>query len=90
MKLTINDLTKTELLELIHHKCLDHYFNANDIKWIRAQSMVDKARKVMDDAVEKMNKLRGIENLDRYLEESKRWDQGKELWEEAQRFMDGG
>ncbi len=83
------NLTKEELLKLIQSYCLDHYFTESDIKWIRYESMVEKARNIMDDASKNMEKYHSVANLDSYLKESDKFTQGMKLWDEAQIFLNG-
>lgn len=83
----VSDLTKEELLRLIRSKGLDHCFDETDIRWVRYESMVAKARKIEDDATEKMKEFGRNGNLKRYLEESDKFSLGMRMWDQAQEFL---
>lgn len=94
-KIALNDLTKAELIRLLglHAPCL----RDRDIVRARHDTMIQKGKSMMDEAVEKMKELseckpkpgsESIKNITDFLGWSKVFDRGMEIQAEANRLWD--
>lgn len=86
--MTINDLTKEELLELIVMRGFNHSINEHDIKRVRYDTMVHKAKKMSDEACTEMKANRGFENWPTYKKAADKFDKAMELYSESSKLME--
>jgi len=86
-KLTINDLTKEELLELIIYRGLNHSINIRDIERVRWNTMIRKAKKMAEEACAEMEAHTGPENWPTYKKAADKFDRAMELYAESDKFI---
>ena len=84
--MTINDLTKEELLELIACRGWNLSIKDNDIERVRRNSMTRKAKKMVDEACVEMKANVGPQNWPAYKNASAKFDRGMRLYDEASIF----
>lgn len=89
-EITINDLTKQELLDLIIDRHLNHSINTRDIERVRWNTMVRKAKAMMDEARAEIEANTGkLDYLARtnYMLAHKKFNKAMELYAEADKFI---
>ena len=84
MTVSIDDLTKDELLRLIKTRFLA--FHVRDIQRIRWDSLTSKAKSLMDEACIEIKKYKGIENYEKWKEANKKFDRAMKLYDDAEKF----
>ncbi len=90
MPLTLEDLTKEELLTLCHRWCLS--ISERDIRMVRHESLVRQARDLADQSQKEMKEATGdpsIEARGRFLKASEKFDKAMKLYDEADRILKG-
>lgn len=86
--MTINDLTKEELLELLVRRGLNRLISAYDIKTTRWNTMKRRVKIMMEEAIEEMNLHRGPENWPAYKKGADKFNRAMALYAESDKFIE--
>lgn len=88
--MTINDLTREELLELIVKRGLNRLITTRDVETTRWNTMTREAKKMMDEAVAEMEASKGKPDYSarrNFILAQKKFSRAMKLYEEADKFM---
>ena len=86
-KMTINDLTKKELLELIVMRGLNYSISTHDIETVRWNTMIRNAKKMMDEACAEMEVHKGPQNYPAYKQAMDKFDRAMKLYDKSDKFL---
>jgi len=89
-ELTIEDLTKEEILVLFRNHLF--YISPSDIRRVRCDSLVKKAKEIADEAQLKMKKYAGQPGTEArvgFLRASAKFDEAMKLYDEADKMRKG-
>lgn len=86
--MTLNDLTKEELLELLVNQGLNRLISVDFIKGIRWKTIIRKAKEMSEAAIEEMEKHKGPQNFPAYKKAHDKFDRAMKLYEEADKLIE--
>ena len=85
--MTLNNLTKQELLELIIYRGLNHSISIHDIKRVRYNTMAWNAKKMADEACTEMAANKGPEYYRAWKAAGDKFDKAMKLYDESTKFI---
>lgn len=90
MNLALGDMTKDELIKVIKQS-LAYQPTQKILHWIRWESMCEESQAVMSESLKEQEKYRGKKNMDshiKWMEASKKFDEGMKLADKADAFLE--
>ena len=85
--ITINDLTKEELLELIVCRGFNHSISPRDIERVRWNTMTGKAKKMAAEACAELAANKGPKNYPAWKAAGDKFDRAMKLYAESEKFI---
>jgi len=85
MKLSLEDLTKNELLQLIRR--FSFGFEQRDMQTVRWNTMGVEAKSLMDESIAEIDKCEGIKNHAKWMKAQDKFDRALKLYDKADSFF---